>query len=540
MPNITFKDSSGKTVTKASADAIKSVTNWWGASDPAVKANVIAQYRALTSAGIQFATPTKYGVNTGKPANTPLANYAQAAPQRTVETPISATATPVTASAPAAPDPATTFGALTQMTGQKGIDDGWGGQLLVPMTYDVRGGDKRMARDGSNILEIKNADGTWSPSQESSAYYNPAGMGSNEGQQFAAAFANPNTPANAPLTAYQQLALGQGWTELPHSDGTHFSDLVEPALMTAAIAAPALLGAGGAFGSAATDAGVGSLGFPQYVPGSEEAISAAAGSSAAGSGSVLSNLASSPSPFDPTSTIPSPGQTPDPFGPNTPTPTPNLTPTPTPSPGQTNDPFGPNTPPHTDGGIPANHGTALSRLLDGTGTAADWASIAGSLAGAGLGAYGSSQQTNALKEQSDKYMAMGAPYRDKLASLYADPSKFLTSPEVQTPVQQGTNALMRSLSTSGNPWGSGNALQQGQSYASDQLFGKLGQEKDRLAGFGGLSSYNQAAPQAATNSIASNAGVYNAAGAALGNIFNPPETAAQQMTALQRALGGGR
>jgi hypothetical protein len=171
-------------------------------------------------------------------------------------------------------------------------------------------------------------------------------------------------------------------------------------------------------------------------------------------------------------------------------------------------------------------------------TGTDAMKAIGALGSSALGYMGSNKQTDALTAQADKYSAMGAPYRDKLAGLYADPSKFLTSAEVQVPVQQGTNALMRSLSTQGNPWGSGNALQQGQNYASDQLFGKLGQEKDRLAGFGGLSSYNQAAPQASTNAIASGSNAYNAIGSGIGNIFNPPQTASQQMTALAQAMKG--
>jgi hypothetical protein len=85
----------------------------------------------------------------------------------------------------------------------------------------------------------------------------------------------------------------------------------------------------------------------------------------------------------------------------------------------------------------------------------------------------------------------GGPYRERLAALYADPTSFLSSPEVMAPVQQGTDALARALSVRGNPAGSGAALQEIQNYASNQLFGRLGEEKTRLAGFGGLSAYNQ-------------------------------------------------
>jgi hypothetical protein len=168
----------------------------------------------------------------------------------------------------------------------------------------------------------------------------------------------------------------------------------------------------------------------------------------------------------------------------------------------------------------------------------DWLRTLGSLASAGLGAYASSQQTDALDEMARRYEGYGAPYRQKLSDLYANPDSFLNSNEVRKPVQMGTDMLMRSLSTQGNPFGSGNALQQGQSYASDQLFGKIGQEKDRLAGFGGLSAYSAAAPTAATNAIQSSGNIYNAIGSGIGNIFNPPKTGAQTIAELMRSLGG--
>lgn len=178
------------------------------------------------------------------------------------------------------------------------------------------------------------------------------------------------------------------------------------------------------------------------------------------------------------------------------------------------------------------------KSVTGSSDSADWMKMLGSLGAAGLGAYASNQQTSALEDMAKRYEGYGAPYRQKLSDLYANPDSFLQSNEVQKPVQQGTDMLMRSLSMQGNPFGSGNALQQGQSYASDQLFGKLGQEKDRLAGFGGLASYNAAAPTASTSAIGSSANTYNAIGSGLGNIFNPPKTESQTMADFIKALRG--
>lgn len=104
-------------------------------------------------------------------------------------------------------------------------------------------------------------------------------------------------------------------------------------------------------------------------------------------------------------------------------------------------------------------------------------------------------RADAYRGLADRFSSYGDPYRRRLAELYSNPNSFLSSPEVTTAVQQGSDILSRSLSRGGNPVGSGNALQQIQSYATDQLFSRLGQEKDRLAGFGGIPQFNAAAPQ---------------------------------------------
>lgn len=138
-----------------------------------------------------------------------------------------------------------------------------------------------------------------------------------------------------------------------------------------------------------------------------------------------------------------------------------------------------------------------------------------------LGAVGAHNQTQAYDRLAQQYMFMGQPYRDRLAALYADPNAFLTSPEVTTPVQQGTNAMARALSVQGNPIGSGHALQELQDYSSNQLFSRLGEEKNRLAGFGGLASYNAAAPSQANAAIGSQGNMFNAIGAGVGAVVNP-------------------
>lgn len=189
-------------------------------------------------------------------------------------------------------------------------------------------------------------------------------------------------------------------------------------------------------------------------------------------------------------------------------------------------------------------GVALPATMTAGGAAATGGGLglgAGAALGLGaalpaaLGAYGANQQAGAYERLARDYMAMGDPYRQRLAQLYADPTAFLNSPEVKIPVQQGTDALARALSIQGNPAGSGTALQELQNYASNQIFGRLGQEKDRLAGFGGLSAYNQAAPSAAGAGIAANKGIYDAIGAGFADVFNPPTSLADLLKGMRLA-----
>jgi hypothetical protein len=207
----------------------------------------------------------------------------------------------------------------------------------------------------------------------------------------------------------------------------------------------------------------------------------------------------------------------------------------------------PNMPPGTTsflsrligGGASGGSGSNTSKGLLGSlfGLDQGTASGLGALISGGLGAYASNQQTNAYKDLADKYAGYGAPYRQKLSDLMANPDSFLSSSEVQVPVQQGTNALMRSLSTGGNPFGSGNALQQGQNYASNNLYSQLQGKENQLAGFGGLTNYNGAAAGAAGNAIQSQGNQYNALGSSINDIFNPPKTLAENLAAYKSLIG---
>lgn len=174
--------------------------------------------------------------------------------------------------------------------------------------------------------------------------------------------------------------------------------------------------------------------------------------------------------------------------------------------------------------------SAVGRLLSGNASAGDWASIIGKLGATALGVAGASQQTRSLQQLANRFDSYGAPYRARLAETYANPTGWLQSPEVQGPVQQGVNDMARALSMQA-PGGS--VMHELTDYASNQLFGKLGQERDRLAGFGGLTGYSAAAPAAMTAATQSQAGPFNALGAGLNTITNPQRTLAQDLMDLR-------
>lgn len=183
--------------------------------------------------------------------------------------------------------------------------------------------------------------------------------------------------------------------------------------------------------------------------------------------------------------------------------------------------------PSTTAATTASGATALSRILDGSGTTQDYLSLAGQVAPSLLGMYASGKQTDALQGLAGQYMEMGAPYRSRLAEISADPNAFYNSQQAQ----QATESVLRRLSaTHGNVAGS----PYGQALTIDALAGEYGRERDRLAGYGGLTAFNSAAPGAATAAIGSQANFYNALGGGIADVTTPrtqPRTLAEILRA---------
>jgi hypothetical protein len=233
---------------------------------------------------------------------------------------------------------------------------------------------------------------------------------------------------------------------------------------------------------------------------------------------------------------------------------------------------------------------ALKTLLSGTGggdSTSSLAKILGAILPAGMGAYGASQQSDALRALAEKQMGLeserfntllgredaaikrqqdainwarqqGEPYRQQLSALLGNPSSFLQSEGVQSSVQQGTNALGRALSAKvGNPAGNMTAMGEMQNYATNSLYDKLGAEITRLGQLGGLTSAGSAGASvpgiqttlsqnvqnagsgAATGSIQSDRDVLGNLSYGLANVFNPQPQQSSLETLLRSYTGGG-
>lgn len=178
-------------------------------------------------------------------------------------------------------------------------------------------------------------------------------------------------------------------------------------------------------------------------------------------------------------------------------------------------------------GTAAGTGTALSRIWDqlngkGTASTADWTSVLGNVAGAGLGAYASNQQSGALDELRQRYEGYGAPSRARYEASMTpgfDPS---TIPGYQGAVDNAMQAMLRKLSTQGNPFGNpGGLIEANKAVVAGTALPALQNYQGQNAASGGFGTYNAAAPGAAQASLGADNNFYNAIGGGIANLTNP-------------------
>lgn len=191
-------------------------------------------------------------------------------------------------------------------------------------------------------------------------------------------------------------------------------------------------------------------------------------------------------------------------------------------------------------GTGASAASALSKVLNGTATADDYAKLLGQVAPGLLGAYGASQQSSALSGLADKYFNVGAPSRARYEASMTPGFDPLSIPGYKGALDTANESAMHALSTQGNPFGNPSGLIDAQQRVVNGTALPAIQNYQALnANAGGISSMNAAAPGTAAQAIGSSGGVLSALGSAAGNVLNPPQTADQSLAALLKLYGSG-
>jgi hypothetical protein len=188
--------------------------------------------------------------------------------------------------------------------------------------------------------------------------------------------------------------------------------------------------------------------------------------------------------------------------------------------------------------------TAASSLLKmfndqfGTNLTSGDLDLIGKGLGLGLGYLGSKEQADAMQNLYNQQVSLGAPYRAELAKLNTNPSSFYNSDMFKGALQQGSDALARSLSAKvGNPILNPTALQEMQNYTTKGSLDAYNQRWNQLSsagqlGLGAVPSLGSAAAQAS-------GGTYNALGAGLGSVFGNQRDYAGEFLDLMKRNGFG-
>ncbi len=163
----------------------------------------------------------------------------------------------------------------------------------------------------------------------------------------------------------------------------------------------------------------------------------------------------------------------------------------------------------------------VSRLLSGEGSAADYASILGTLGQAGLNIASGLQQSNATNQLGNRILNMGAPSLARYEASFQPGWSIWDQPGNRESLDSSWDSALRNLSaTGGNPFGNQGGLIE----ANKRIMGSLGapltqnyREVNRAAGFGNVPQY----AQIAQNAIGQQGTAYQAGAAGLEDLLNP-------------------
>lgn len=177
---------------------------------------------------------------------------------------------------------------------------------------------------------------------------------------------------------------------------------------------------------------------------------------------------------------------------------------------------------------PVAGGSALSRVLNGGATAADWLSIAGIVGATGLGAYGAGKQADALTDIANQSRADRAPFLGKANEWLANPQAYIEGPGMAS-----MDATLKRLSAErGNPIDSPTAL---------GLATQAGMQdwRNAVTGFANIGlSGEDSRNSLLANAAGADAGKLSALGYGLGELTQPKDDLAALLKRLQKAGNG--
>lgn len=162
-------------------------------------------------------------------------------------------------------------------------------------------------------------------------------------------------------------------------------------------------------------------------------------------------------------------------------------------------------------------------------------------AGAGIAGYlGSKSQASDYMKLADRYDAYGAPSRSRYESSFQPGFTMANDPGYTDALNQSSKATLHGLSAQGqgNPADNPNAWAQSLKDNYQQTaYPALQNYRTLNANAGGIASAAPAAIGFQKDAIQSNLAGTQAIGSAANNIFNPPQTTAQQFAQLSQLLG---
>lgn len=187
--------------------------------------------------------------------------------------------------------------------------------------------------------------------------------------------------------------------------------------------------------------------------------------------------------------------------------------------------------------------SALGRIINGTATMDDYLEVGGRAAPALLGAFGSKQQANSLQAQADRFATYGGPSRARYEASMSPGFDPMSIPGYAGAVDTASKGVLARLSASGgNPFGNPGGLIDAQKQVIAGTALPAIQNYQNLNSGTGFGSTLGASGQFGAQAIGAEGGIWNAAGAGVNDVLNPPKSLAEQLTEyekMKKSFSGG-